>query len=376
MAVAPIPWRGMYPSRRQMLYGTVAAPFASGFFPAAANQMYQVGASLPGKIMNWQPFRSSKPRKSVSYKSANMGGSYGYGRRYGRRRGRKTRRKYKKRVNKSTRNYIKKVTSSAQDSSAVTWRDIDSGQISCEANQCSYNNLNFLLHTQIEDALDQGKLLDPNAGTLTEVDADLTSINGLRVKIINAHSQWTFRNNGQTPCDVKCYYVFLKRRIGTADGMSTIFEDGLENLGITTNELTDLRFDVYDSPTFKQFYKVWKVRKYRVNAGDELTLTLRRKTPFVYDPDLFDKHSASSKQHRIYQGVFLRMSGVVSHDDTTTSNVGTCNATLDFVNQTHIKFSTSAGLKLKNLVVSSNSLDAQTTPKVNIEDVAEVSETL
>lgn len=376
MQIQPWQAQAFYPTRRQMLAGAFTAPFMSGFLPAAANQMYQLGAKLPGKIMNYTPSYYNK-KKSSSYKSASMGGSYSSSsRRYGRRKYRR-RRKYKKKVNRSTRKYIKKVVDNAGDTSTVVHRNISSSQISCEANECSYSFLSFLDHSSIEGALDQAKILDPNAGTLTEVEVDLNTIDGLKVKIINAKAIRTFRNNGQTPCNLECYYLFAKKRMGTAVTPLTILEDGLENAGITTNELTDLRFNVYDSKSFNDFFRIMRVKKYRVNAGDEVEIQLNRRKPFIYDPDIFDDHSASSKQPKIYQAVLVRMSGVVSHDDTTTTNVGTCNATLDYMDLTHIKYSVSSnGLRLKNLVVGASGLDAQTTPKVNIEDVAEVAETL
>lgn len=289
----------------------------------------------------------------------------------------------KKRYSRRTNGYIPKqliryvnraVSNKSDNSSICTWRDVDSGQISCEANQVSYTPIDFLTAAQIENAIDQAKILDPAGGTLAEVTVDLTTIDGLKTKILNAKLVRTLRNNGQTPCTIKCYYVFSKMRV--AQSMSIAFEDGLENSGIIANELTDCRFDVYDSHTFKQFFDIKRVKTFRLGAGDEVTLQLNRRRPFLYDPDLLDQHSASQKVPKVYQGIFIRMEGVVSHDDTDTSAVGTCNATLDWVEHCHIKYSVNSGMKLKNLLVGSGAFDAQVTPKVNIDQVIEVSETL
>lgn len=74
----------------------------------------------------------------------------------------------------------------------------------------------------------------------------------------------------------------------------------------------------------------------------------------------------------------FRLEGVVSHDDTTTTNVGTCDTTLDYVVKSHIKFSGIGGsLKVKNLIVGSGALDAQAIDaKVVVDSIDEVTETL
>lgn len=315
-----------------------------------------------------------------SYKPSSIGGSYtsSSGRVMGRRRRYKKRVVKRKPVSKNVKKYVKAVVSNSDNNQVGVYRNINSGQISCSANECAYSVIEFLYADYIELAINNAKILDPNAGTLTEVSANLSSIDSLRTKIINAKRVVTLRNNAKTPCDLEVFWVFAKQRCSSTLTPLTAFEDGLENCGITTNELTDMRFNLRDSKTFRDYFKVYKYKKYRINGGDEVECALNRNKPFMYDPDLQDDSATSYKMPRQYMALVFRIVGVVSHDDTTTTNVGTCDSTLDFVDIAHVKFSSSpSSMKLKNFISGTGTLDAQVAgAKVDTTDVTEVSETL
>ncbi len=310
---------------------------------------------------------------------SNSGGPYSnVGRRPRTYRNRRRRRKKKLSAgfSKNQKKYIKKIADGATDDENVcTWRDIDSGKFACLKNSCAYTSVYLMSRTQIELAIDGAKMLDPNAGTLTEVTVDLTTIDGLSTKILNSRVSMKFRNNGQAPCDLKVYWLSFKKR-----GLTTpnaLLEDGLENAGITVNETTDLRFDVYDSKTYNDFIKIWKTKTYRLNGGDEVDCVLRRNKPYMYDPDEYDKHNASEYVPGMTQALHFRLSGVIAHDDTTSALVGTCDASLDYVYNEHIKFSAAGGTQLKNLLTGDKSLDTMTADaKMNVREVEEVTLTL
>lgn len=278
----------------------------------------------------------------------------------------------------NVKRYIKTVSQSTVDNQSVaTWRDIAPSQISCEENQCNYASYVFLDVNQLEDAIDQMKVINVNTNNAEATAMDPTAQDGLRTKILNAQSSFTIRNNGRTPCYLEARWLFVKRRMTASDTPTSIFEDGLENRGITSNETTDLRFNVYDSPEYNNFFKIYKYRKYYIQPSQEVHIVLRRTRPFIYDPDHFDKHNASDSQSKFTQWLHFRIQGVVSHDDTTTNLVGTCDATLDVVRTTHIKFSSIMGQGYRYYVVGSGALNTQTAgSKVNIPSVDEVGETL
>lgn len=348
--------------------------------PALAGSLATVPYNLYKGAKTLSSYWGGKKSTAVSsYKPSNQGGIYApSGRVLNRRRRRRVVKKKKAYVPKGVKKYVKSVVSNSENNQVGVYRNINSGQISCSANECAYSVIEFLYADYIELAINNAKILDPNAGTLTEVSANLSTIDNLRTKIINAKREITLRNNAKTPCDLECYWVFAKQRCASTLTPLTAFEDGLENCGITTNELTDIRFNLRDSKSFRDYFKVYKYRKYRINGGDEISCSLNRKKPFIYDPDLQDDSSTSYKMPRQYMALVFRIVGVVSHDDTTTTNVGTCDATLDYVDIAHLKFSSSpSSMKLKNFISGTGSLDAQAVgAKVNTTDVTEVAETL
>lgn len=274
--------------------------------------------------------------------------------------------------------YIKNVATSKIDNQAVgTWRDIDSGQISCEENQCAYSSQVFLDVNQIENAIDDMKVINVSTGNASATDMDPTTQDGLKTKIINAYSEINIRNNGKTPCYLEVRWLFTRRRTTATATPSSIFEDGLENKLITANETTDLRFNVWDSPEYNRFFKTYKYRKYYMLPSQELMLKICRKKPYLYDPDHFDQHSASDGQPGLTQWLHFRIRGVVAHDDTTTNLVGTCDATLDYIRTTHIKFSSVMGQGFKYCVTGASTLDTMTAGSVvNIPSTDETGEQL
>ena len=116
------------------------------------------------------------------------------------------------------RRYIKKVAQSKVDNQSTgTWRDIDSGQISCNENSCAYGSYVFLDVGMIEDAIDQMKVINVSAGSAAETAMDPTAQDGLRTRIVNAKQTWEIRNNAKTPCYLEVRWLFVKRRMTDSD---------------------------------------------------------------------------------------------------------------------------------------------------------------
>ncbi len=359
---------------RAALYGGRAALYgAPALVGYASNRFY-----------NWYNKPKRRPRSRASMASqrstrfipAGKGGRYK--KRYGRKGGKRGQRKDY--VAPSIKKYVKQLIKQNElNASTNTWRDVDSGQISVAENQCSYSSFPFLTQALIEDALDQMTTIQSASGVTTETSTNPVSgtNKGVEIDIINALSTFNFRNNSATPVNMECYWLFVKRRLDASNTPQAVFEEGLENLGIESAEVTDLRFNVHDSPDIRRYFKVFKKRKYMVNGGDEVTLTLSRKTPFKYDPTDFDNHDASFQDPRWTQWLFVRLVGVTAHDDTTTTLVGTCDATLDFIRRDHIKFSSNISAGYRHLLVGANSLDAMAAGSVvDIEQISQVGESL
>lgn len=317
-------------------------------------------ASVAGKSL-YNSYNVYKPKSNVSLPvstSSYYTSNYQGGRVY---KSKRRVRKVKRDIPRNIKNYVKKVVKNDEDKQVCVYRDISSSQLTCEANQCSYTSSQFLTKADIEDAIEDSRGIDPASGVAAEVRIDYTTIDGAKVKLINAKKIILCRNNGQTPCNLEVFWYFNTHRTASTHTPLVAFEDGLENNGITTNELVDLRFNpLYDNQQIKNYYKQIRYKKYRLNGGDEIEVCMNRKKPFWYDPDVFDDSSSSERWPKVSQFVVFRLSGVVSHDDTTTSNVGTCDCTVDFVVNYHIRWNSGPShVKLKNYIAGTNALAAQ-----------------
>lgn len=364
-------YRPQMPNRNQMLN---MAGYALGNVGGYLVKNYAKNY-IKGKFKRRVKVR--RPRYKNQYATERTGRTMDYGRVYGKKYKKQTR-KYKKGISKNIKRYVKKVAQDKVDNQATgTWRNIYSEQISCAENSYGNTVKPFLDVTQIEDAIDQMQVINVSAGSAAATAINPTTQDGLRTRIISARCDYEFRNNSRTPCYLEVIKLFVKRRMSATETPLTIYEDGLEDRQITSNELTDLRFNIWDSPAFKRFFKVYSRKVYLVNPGDQVNCHQVRKKPFIYDPDKFDQFSASDSQPGMTQWIMFRLRGVVGHDDVTNSQVGTVDSTLDFISTQHIKFSSVMGQGFKYYVTGGGSLDTFGSGSVvNIASVDETGEVL
>lgn len=269
-----------------------------------------------------------------------------------------------RRVAPSVKAYVKRVA--AQDQPTNSKRDLSSGTISVEANECSYTSFTMLAASEIEGAIGTSTQLEDDAGGLLDVDlAGGVNTFTKKTRILNCLHKYDFRNNGQIPVNLECYWVTYKYRGASSETPITNFNLGMADRGITSGADTDIRFNLYDSPMFKKHHKIIKYQKHRLNGGDEVTLFLKRNKAFVYDPAELDGHTSSARMRGRTQCLVIRMTGVVAHDDTTTTAVGTGNGTIDWVKFSHIKWESDPDTKFRHLQTGSGTLGTLTTPVVD-----------
>jgi len=219
---------------------------------------------------------------------------------------------------------------------------------------------------EIEDAIGTSTQLEDDAGGLLDVDlaAGVSTFNK-KTRILNCVHRYEIRNNGQIPVNLECYWVGYKHRSASSETPTSNFNLGMIDRGITAGATTDIRFNLYDSPQFKKYHKVFKHQKHRLNGGDELTLFLKRNKPFVYDPNDLDNSTSSARMARVCQALVIRMTGVVAHDDTTPTLVGTGNGTVDWIKFAHIKWESDPDTKFRHLQTGAGTLGTLTTPVVD-----------
>lgn len=328
-----------------------------------------------------------RPLNMTSYRSANKGGSFNQNGKTTRRRKRRTMRrgrKYRKyrRMPSSYRRAVNKMMLRKDLLEATnTYRALSGTQISCEPNECTYSTLTFLERDTIRDALSKSVSRDIDVANTRLADiaidrtniTDVTQTYNVDTWIVNASRIVTIRNNGDTPCVLEAYWFHQKKALISTVNIYTQLQAALVAKGATSGTcMTDPRYNVRDGGSiFNRYFKLFKYRTWLLNAGDQVIVASHRRKPFI-----FDRVSPNEDQLAPFtQHVLLRMVGVVSHDETNTSNVGTCNATLDFIDHYHIKFNVENDQGFKKFI-EEGTYDAQTIPVVDADPTQEVKETL
>lgn len=279
-------------------------------------------------------------------------------------------------VSRRVRRTIKGIAGSMMDTQTNTKRDVGTFQHTHAANQCQYDFYSLGNCSQLNSAVSDAHMpyVDSDAiGIVTDMNlANLTGAD-YKIKFLNMMFKLQIRNNGQMPVKLNAWWVKPKKDTNTnpTQSLTKIDVDGDDN----TFSITDPRYMPYDAPGFRNEWKVYKSGKYILNAGDEVELIVQRKNPRWYDPREFTAN-ANEYVKGMYLGLFMRTEGVPAHDDTTTSNVGLSDGTLDIVKRTHFKFSTMKGVKMHRVLEGTGDFDTLTTAVVAGPDVEEIKEAL
>lgn len=358
--------------RRYARGAAAAAGVAGALYKGYSSRFGKTSARQGSSIFNATAPARGKPYGSgamvAPFRPARAGGAVKRGRRP---------RRYKKKVPRAVARYVKNAVRHADNDDAVnTWRDISGFQWSCDINQCNYYSATLGLRSDIEDAIDGAKVPYNNAGVPDYATVDLTDISVIKNAQIHIHqmiSRYHLRNNGHTPCYIECFWFKCRRPCDSGDNPYAMFDQQLTNKGIASNHYTDPRFNMWDAGSaLKKFWRMYRYRKYNMNAGDELRLDLKAR-PFQYN--VSDDQTFINSPKRTHY-IIIRVIGVPSHDETSTGNVGTCPATLDVVRHRHIKFSAKLADRFKHIQLGSTTLDEMTTPQTDVPYIIKTDEDL
>lgn len=268
----------------------------------------------------------------------NMGGDFNtlyglpYKRRYNKRRYRPTLKRLQKQVNKLF------------DRTKIPWvmtRTISYGNIKCETNEVNYSE--FLTATSYEAGQlfsnNPFRYVDPTNGTTGTVDwstimnSNSTIPGHIDLMIKNWRVSVTFRNNYNDPIKVEVF--FISRRLNESEVNSTPlaqFDLGLVQAGASTTTAiarTDPNWTLYNSPLFVDNWKITSHKKFYMKPGDELFRSL--KTPFyAFNTKDFVVGSSSQLISPKLHAMIVRVQGIIIHDTTDQTKVGTAEAGLDF----------------------------------------------
>lgn len=291
------------------------------------------------------------------------------------RKGRPAKRKGRKRkttkVSKKIRKYVKKAIRVADNDDKINvYRNIDSGQYAVSANQVSYSSAFIGTTATLDAVIDGTQTVYNNAGVLNVTGLDLsdqTNVGNYRVHVHNDIMRLELRNNGNTPCRIQAFWYCPRKTLNVADAPLTQYARELAAKGFTGTATQDPMYNLWDAGKgFKDNWKLDKTRRYNLNAGDNLSLYLTQRRPYDYNPLNDTNFYFDKKRSKV---LILRFQGVVSHDETNTANVGTCDCTIDYVHYFHTRYSAEVGGKFKWIHEGDGALDAQTDPLVDIKEI-------
>lgn len=274
---------------------------------------------------------------------------------------RKRRRVRRAPVSRKVKKYMKGMIRGVTSSEAKNvYRSMSSGYESVAVNQVKYGRWAFLSTADVATAIAQAKTIniDDTTGATVTTETDLTAT-ARDTRILNGKLTFVFRNNDQMPIWLEFWQLLcINNAMDTTDPL-VIWEDEMKDNGAIASVLTDPRYNFYDGlGIVKKYWKKLKHRKVLLNAGDEITISLNKHKPFNYDPD--DTIATSNDYLKgITQMLVTRLHGVVSHDQTTHTQVGTSSGTVDYVATSHIKFEGRHDTNYKKFNTGSISLGAQ-----------------
>lgn len=199
-------------------------------------------------------------------------------------------------------------------------------QVSSIVNQCSYNSGLLWNATIIEQMLQYVPYLNPAAPTVA------SNFDGRDIK---ANTKWalelatktTIRNNYLYPANIRCYIV--KPKLTTMNVPET---DMLNGAAKQANPSIASYVGVTMYPTdFEDFNANWKIIKscdMQLKSGDECVMPYSEEVK--YDQELQDVNT-DTYNRKYTRFIFVRIVGVVCHDQTTTTNIGYSPAKVDAV---------------------------------------------
>lgn len=213
--------------------------------------------------------------------------------------------------------------------------------------------MSLLNYTDLDNAFGTVSVVDYAAGVPTIQSVDLTNVTNVeeaKLNVINAREAITLRNNWGAPCQLEAYHLFLRMNSGSS--FYTLWQEDMSNKN-ATSPTTNPLYNVRDGKKrCRKYYKVVKCRKYFLNAGEEVTIILKRNKPAKWN-----NKETTEYIKGITQQLLLRIRGVVSHDVTTTTLVGYQPVRLDYVIEEQVKVTAQLPNQFKRYRQGAGSLD-------------------
>lgn len=239
-------------------------------------------------------------------------------------------------LSKRQKRHVKGIISGINNATVNSVKNIGSGQITFDPNECVYTAFGIGNVTDLEACLTSTTDYYKDAGNGTGNGVFNLTADGpdkFRYKFIKMLLRLQIKNNGQVPVRMSVYYVRPKKTQDTLPMTDYADNDADVNFSVTNPQ-----YYPKDSDGFRRRWKTFKTERYLLNGGDEVELMLRRNKPRWYRPEDYDEDAMPIRKG-LYQSIILRCEGVPAHDSTNHANVGLGDGTLDYVIRTYYKWS-------------------------------------
>lgn len=249
---------------------------------------------------------------------------------------------------------IEKQIKSSNGTLIYRKRNINSHQ--CTQNSMSLDTSASVKCSDLELVLAQLRFFDPSTpGTL--INGSGASATYEREYLFkNMYMNYTARNNFTLP--VYCTLYLVCSREDTSIEPATAFTNGLNDVGAPT--ATSPLVHLTDSEQFNSLWKIVKSQKKLLQPGALMTMTNGVKD-VEYNPAEYDSHALPYQKKYGTFAIVCRLEGVICHDTVApTTQIGTGTGQVDVIIDTKYEVEYDAGVDLKFIVQSNNSVSMTT----------------
>lgn len=230
-------------------------------------------------------------------------------------------------------------------------------QYGTNLNEVTYNRAGFNEKSALDGMLQFARAYNPSSPG-TPITVDLSTGDISRNIYIQTSKVMRIRNNGRTPV-----FVTMEFWRAVKDGNTTIDDWYLHGVQNGSNGAVT-SVNLYPSDFEEVWYGFKRVMKKKRKLGPGREIKLKISCPwFNYQPAAANDTALTvlTKYYCGYQ--HTRIEGVISHDGTTTGNVGTIGSIVDVMSDTQYKVKYDGGYEGKYIYVQ-NASQAQTAGPV------------
>lgn len=250
------------------------------------------------------------------------------------------------------------------DTGTHIYRTRNTETLKCLTNLTIINGYPINNNSIIDLALGSLSFYDPADGTNldTAVDGALgTFQRDLYFEYVK--SSVRFRNNCNIPLNLSAY-ICLPRENTDLSAFSA-FSEGMLDQG--NPALTFPTMEITDSVLFKKLWRIVKQKKVFLEPGEVCMMDVKSKS-FRYDPSYFDSlNGKGGKYVPMYYPyeLMVQVTGPVSVDTNLDTEIGTSEASIDFLCDVEFKLKYAAGTDIFTIGVLDLSNSMTATPVVS-----------